>query len=416
MTRTTPSPLHQDVEPLEPRRLLAANPVGLTPGEVRHAYGFDQLPYDGAGQTIAIVTAYDAPNIASDFRTFSHTFGLPTTDWRGRFSLAKATPQGKPAANANWALETALDVQWAHAIAPKARILLVEAASASVGSMMDAVDYARSRNGVVAVSMSWGTDEFSWQAYYNRIFKTPAGHIGGSGIEGGITFIAASGDSGAPATWPATSLNVMAVGGTTLTLDSGGNRIAETAWDGGGGGLSLYERTSAPDVAYNADPATGYAVYSSMRLDGQSGWFQVGGTSAGTPQWAGLIALANQGRNQRGLGSLDGRSQTLPALAAMNPANFYDITEGNNGFAAAPGFDLASGMGSPYADAVVTDLVNANPADLHQLATASKMAPFRRMALTASRSQPQQPNPLFADRPLLRLASDDVLSFATRAR
>jgi subtilase family serine protease len=137
----------------------AANPhnaiAGYSPAQIRHAYGFDQLSQTGAGQTIAIVDAFDAPKIASDLDTFSGQFGLPkTTD--GVFTFTKAYAQGsKPAVNTGWAQEISLDVEWAHAIAPRANILLVETASNSYANLLAGVDYAVS-HGAHVVSMSWG--------------------------------------------------------------------------------------------------------------------------------------------------------------------------------------------------------------------------------------------------------------------
>src|SRR5262249_9197998 len=125
----------------------------------------------------------------------------------------------------------ALDVEWAHAIAPKANILLVEANSPSSSDLLAAVDTARNTKGVVAISMSWGGNEFGGESNFDSHFTTPAGHTG-------ITFLASSGDNGPPAEWPAISSNIVAVGGTTLGLDASNNRTKETGWNGSGGGYS----------------------------------------------------------------------------------------------------------------------------------------------------------------------------------
>src|SRR4029079_3059524 len=174
--------------PVEERLLLAT----YTPALIAHAYGVDQIMFgsvkgDGSGQTIAIVDAYDAPNIASDLQKFDAIYGLPDLDRNGKFSLTKATPEGTPAYDAGWAQEITLDVQWAHAIAPGAHILLVEAASSSYSDLMSAVDYARTQPGVSTVSMSWGGSEFSFESSYDSIFTTPAGHQG-------VSFFASAGD------------------------------------------------------------------------------------------------------------------------------------------------------------------------------------------------------------------------------
>jgi subtilase family serine protease len=351
------------LEQLESRNLLTV----FTPAMIRHAYGFDQISFtahgttvagDGSGQTIAIVDAYDDPKIASDLSTFDRTFGLPDP------VFTKATPQGTPAADHGWASEIALDVEWSHAIAPGAKILLVEAASSSVSDLLVAVDYARKYPGVSAVSMSFGGGEWSGERTYDSFFTTPAGH-------GGVTFVASSGDNGAAwgPEWPSTSPNVLAVGGTSLNTASNGTYVGETAWNGSGGGNSAFEsrpayqtgfqtstRRSTPDVAYNADPSTGVYTYDSFN----GAWFQVGGTSAGAPQWAALVAIANQGRALAGKSALDGPSQTMYALYKMTQpsyaADYHDIVAGSNGYSAHTGYDLVTGLGSPKASAVVNQL------------------------------------------------------------
>jgi hypothetical protein len=373
-------------------------PAVLTPVQVRHAYGFDQIRFqvgsqsivgDGRGQTIAIVNAYDNTRIFSDLDTFDRTFSIngaqtlyqqygPASSF-----LTKVNVQGTPGADPTgglWHLETALDVEWAHAMAPAARILLVQAKSNSYANLLNAVDYARKQPGVVAVSLSWGSSEFSSETYYDSYFTTPLGHLGGSNgrggpnLPGGVTFVAASGDGGAPGLWPAMSPWIVSVGGTTLSVDAAGNYLSELAWSGSGGGISRYEARPAyqssvnagtkrtlPDVSYNGDPATGVYVYSTMPLYGKPGsWWQVGGTSAGSPQWAALVAIADQGRALAGRGSLDGFSQTLPALYYVSAGDFHDITKGSNGYSAGPGYDLVSGRGTPFASRIVADLLRAD--------------------------------------------------------
>ncbi len=260
--------------------LSTAAPTGYSPAQIRHAYGFDQITFnngtvagDGSGTTIAIVDAYDDPRIANDLHQFDLYYGLPDPP-----NFTKVNQNGGtslPAANAGWITEIALDVEWAHAIAPGASILLVEAASASMTNLLTAVNYARNAAGVVAVSMSWGGGEFSGEQSYDSYFTTPSGHIG-------VTFLAASGDSGSPVGYPAISPNVVAVGGTTLTLGAGGSYGSESGWSGSGGGISAYEAEPAyqqavvtqtstfrtnPDVAYDANPSTGF---SGLRLVQQS--------------------------------------------------------------------------------------------------------------------------------------------------
>ncbi len=353
---------------------------GLTPAQVRSAYGVNSITFqsggntvagDGSGETIAIVDAYDDPSIAADLTTFDQQFGIaapPTFTKVGVNPYGTASTTSLPTANSGWAGEIELDVEWAHAIAPKAGILLVEANSANDSDLMNAVDYARNYAGVAAVSMSWGGGESSGETQDDSHFTTPAGHTG-------VTFFASSGDSSSIG-YPALSSHVIAVGGTALYL-SGGAYGSESAWNLGGGGISQivsqpsYQNNlvvhngtqvistggmrAGPDVAYVADPNTGVAVYGSY---GFGGWTQIGGTSAGSPQWAALMAIVDQGRATAGQSAMDGYTQTLPALYQLPSTDFHDVTTGanGNGDAAGPGFDLVTGRGSPIANLLVPAL------------------------------------------------------------
>ena len=329
---------------------LASGPGGYTPVRVRHAYGFDRIGSVGAGQTIAIVDAYGSPTLAADVGVFCNTFGLPQA------SLAVYYPQGKPAANSGWALETSLDVEWAHAIAPGARIVVVIAKTSSLTNLLGAVDYAVKTLGAKQVSMSWGASEFSSEKRYDSHFN-----------RAGVTFFASSGDSGAGVIWPAASPYVVAVGGTTPKLDAAGNVTSETGWSGSGGGVSAYEsrpvyqngwqtttKRTVPDVSYDADPSTGFPVYIS-NYNRSTGWITVGGTSAGAPQWAGLQALANAVRAT----PLSGADTALYSLASTNYSqDFFDITSGSNGgFTSKASYDYVTGLGSPNAPSLVTGLI-----------------------------------------------------------
>ena len=306
---------------------------------------------------------------------------LPLTNSTASPLLASFTVDnlGATTTDAGWALETSLDVEWAHSVAPGANIVLVEAPSASLSGLLSAVNYARYQPGVSVVSMSWGTTEFWGESAYDSIFTTPAGHTG-------VTFVAASGDSGAwyGPMYPSVSPNVLAVGGTTLTLAAGSTYGSETGWSGSTGGFSGFDsdwRTyepepsyqtatlqavglnygvrTTPDVSFNADPNTGVAVYDSVSYSGQSGWFQVGGTSAATPAWAGLVAIADQGLATGGKGSLSG-TQAQTDLYALPSSDFHDITTGFNGYSATPGYDLVTGLGSPKANLVIAGILTAN--------------------------------------------------------
>ncbi|MGA2032489.1 MAG: S53 family peptidase [Thermoguttaceae bacterium] len=369
------------LEQLESRQLLSATPLsagtahplnvlatsaagtalvaGYSPAQMRHAYGFDQLALNGAGQTIAIVDAFNDPNIRHDLTVFDQRFGLPAPP--GFKQVNQTGGAALPKTNGGWAQEISIDVQWAHAIAPGASILLVEAKSDGIQDLMAAVDQARKQPGVSVVSMSWGGGEFQGELKFASHFTAPANHQG-------VTFVASTGDSAASSSWPAVSPNVLSVGGTHLNLDASGNRLSETAWRDGGGGISRYEPAPAyqsgvqntsyrtvPDVAYDADPNTGVAVYDSLAYQGAQGWLAFGGTSVGAPQWAGLIALANQGRANATLPTL----ANLPAdlYQAVPPSHFYDIVKGSNGYSAHAGYDYATGLGTPRANLIAADLV-----------------------------------------------------------
>lgn len=347
--------------------LAGSTGSGYTPAQIRTAYGFNGVSFgsttaDGRGQTIAIIDAYNDPNISSDLATFDSTLGiaapasLKVVNESGGTTLPGTDP------NQGWEGETALDVEWAHAIAPGANILLVEASSASDSDLFAAVNYARQQSAVSVISMSWGSDDNTANASYdqnlsNTYLVTPSGHQG-------ITFVASSGDDG-HANFPSESPNVLAVGGTDLYLTSAGAITSETAWtpttsggqtwSGGGGVSQEFPGRDVPDVAYNA--GVGMAVYDTFGPD--TGWVSIGGTSAGAPQWAALVAIADQGRAAAGVGTLDGASQTLKAIYAAPAADFHDITQGSTQFqSAGPGYDLATGLGSPVANLLIPYLAN----------------------------------------------------------
>ena len=318
--------------------------VYYSPAQIRHAYGFDQLSADGTGQTIAIVDAYGSSSIQKDLNTFDSYFKLPAA------TVSIYYPQGKPGANSGWAQETSLDVEWAHAIAPGATIVLVVAKSASFTDLLGAVDYAVNTVHATVVSMSWGGSESSGETSYDYHFNVP-----------GVTFVASAGDSGESVEYPAASPYVVGVGGTSLRLNSSSDRSTETAWSGSGGGISQYESAPSwqsswsglsfrgvPDVSYVADPNTGVEVVYGGRL------YVFGGTSVGAPQWAALVALANS-LNTSPLNSADSALYSAAGTAdTINGSFYYDITSGNNGTDsddyAIAGFDLVTGLGSPAAN------------------------------------------------------------------
>ena len=339
--------------------LATAAPAGYSPAQMRAAYGFNRLAATGAGQTIAIVDAYDDPTIASDLAVFKTQYGISGCN------LTKVNQSGGtklPRTNSGWAQEISLDVEWACAIAPGANILLVEASSASLSNLLTGVDYAAQHANVVSMSFGGGD---TGSSSYDFHFNVP-----------GKSFVASSGDSGNGTSYPATSPFVLAIGGTTLPLNADGSHAGpETVWSGSGGGISTSEsepayqttfpisstggKRGSPDVAYNADPQTGVAVYDSTPNQGRSGWLVFGGTSAGAPQWAALIALTDAGRAAPVATS---SASTSPyynaALGSVYASNYTDITSGTNGTCgsictANSGYDFATGVGSPNAAALI---------------------------------------------------------------
>ncbi len=422
--------------------------VGYAPAQIRHAYGFDHVGFitglgangAGAGQTVAIVDVYDDHNILSDANAFSAAFGLPQFNGGpGAPTFTKVNENGSasgpfPKANPYWDAEISLDVEWVHAVAPAANVVLVEANSTYLRDLLPAINTARDWPVVSVVSMSWGGAEFSGISADDAYLTTPAGHPG-------VTFTAATLDNGAyyhgltAAYWPAVSPNALAVGGTVLTLDANGNYAGEAGWSQGGGGLSEYEaqpgyqsgvatqsatQRANPDVAYAAG-GPGVAVYDTVSYNGQTGWFAAQGTSAGTPQWAVLVAIADQGRALQGLPALDGPSQVLPTLYGLyaSPSYttaFHDVTSGGNGYAAGPGYDLVTGLGTPQAGQVIQALINvpaapanspaAAPATSDGTASAALTAPQAVSLLGLAQAPdarpiPEQDTPTPAQTPLL---------------
>ncbi|HEF5178512.1 TPA: S53 family peptidase [Burkholderia cenocepacia] len=369
--------------PLHLHGAAKRNPAGLSPQQIRRFYGFDQLPargYGGDDQVVAIVDAYDNPNVEADLRTFSRTFGLPPCASPRCFTKVYATADKRPPPpDALWALESSLDVQWAHAIAPNARIVLVEAASSSLDDLMSAIALATSPApggvGAKVVSISWGSGEFLAETQFDGQFASA----------NGVSFVAASGDGGNGIDYPAASPYVLSVGGTSIATDASGAYAGETAWAGSGGRQSAVETEPTyqsnfripsdslglrglPDVAYDADPASGFAVYDSYGYAGQGGWFVVGGTSAGAPQWSALIAIANSLRIAHGKTTLNAVSALQTVLyglaASAYAANFHDIVSGSNGACGAlctatTGYDYVTGLGRPMAANLVQALIAA---------------------------------------------------------
>jgi subtilase family serine protease len=355
-------------EHLDERCLLS----GFTPAQIADAYGLNAISFpsasgtkvagDGSGQTIAIVDLYHDPNLQASLNAFDAQYSLPNLTLNVIDQAGNQTDDG-------WAQEETLDVEWAHAIAPRASIMVVEAAPGSDGqqelnNVLAAVRTASQTTGVSVVSMSWGYDEFQGEDSYDSTFTTP-----------GITYIASSGDSGT-VEWPATSPNVLSVGGTSLQLAASGGYGSETGWSDSGGGLSTimtepaYQKSfqstgdrTTPDLSFDGDPDTGVAIYviPPESTDGQGQWQVVGGTSVGAPAWAGILAIVNQGRALAGLSSLTGATQTLPTLYGLPAADFNKVPEssggGSNAAISTANYNTQAGLGSPVGPALIGALV-----------------------------------------------------------
>jgi len=339
------------------------NPSGILPQEWRAAYGFNRIPNQGQGMTIALVDAYDDPNIASDLTFYANYFHKAPCNFT---KVKLGTIQGQ-----GWDLEESLDVQQACALAPQANIVLVEAASNSFTDLFTAVATASAPPyNAQVVSMSWGGGSFSGENQSDTYF---CNITNGNGQP--VTNVAATGDGGHGTIYPSTSPCVVAAGGTTLVpataaplsnplqIDYG----TESAWDGSGGGIDPNEAEPSwqvtacapyspngrcvPDIASDANPGTGVPVYDTYSYHG---WVQVGGTSVATPDWASFFTLVNSQRVLNGgttLSMADPDIYNLAYNSSDYSTDYHDITSGNNGSCgldcdAEPGYDLVTGWGS----------------------------------------------------------------------
>lgn len=344
----------------------------LCPSMVRNAYQFPSLvgnaTTNGTGQTIVIDDACGDSGIASDVAQFDTTFGLPSVN------LTVYTPQGTPCSDpTGWGVETALDVEWAHVMAPNASIALIAAASPTTTDLIGAWNYSLVHHLGNQISNSWGGSGACSRGMLSLIKTAASQHV---------SILASGGDSGA---WgrgqtltqqnPADCIAVVTVGGTTLNVNATGAYSSESAWSGSGGGYSStmreptyqaranitdsYRALAKPDVAAVADPSTGVWVYEK----GGGGWFVVGGTSVACPIWAGFFADVNSWRAVNGYASL---GYVQPFLYQMvyglnggsshYAATMHDITSGSNGWSAGTGWDAATGLGSFQASALAAYL------------------------------------------------------------
>jgi subtilase family serine protease len=342
--------------------LQAANKpssAALSPGQLRSAYGLSKPAQASNKGTIAIVDAYNDWHAAGDLAKYRSYYGLPACKESTRCLRVvnqKGTTAWYPKGNSGWAEEESLDMDMVSAICPKCKIILVESNSTTAGSLSAAEDTAF-RLGAKFISNSWGGPEFSTEASYDSHFEHP-----------GVAITVSSGDDGYGVQWPASSPDVTAVGGTTLWM-KGKTRTEEKVWnlgagDGTGSGCSAVEPQQAwqaadnsgcanridNDVAADADPRTGPAVYDSYPPSGEGlpkGWQQLGGTSASSPIIAAVYALANPGGAPK--------SGSLPTeFPYQAGSGLRDITIGSDGSCggtylctAEAGYDGPTGLGVP---------------------------------------------------------------------
>lgn len=390
---------------------------------------------EGQGVTIAIIDSFGDPNMASDLANFDTQMGLPHmcgeadhvcangdptfthVYWDGRTQVKSPPPTSKGTGlqeRDGWVVETALDVEWAHAMAPKANILNVTTNPAEtqgvqgLQQMMNAEQYIVDHQQATVITQSFGTTEENFDGTQSLLNLR---HAYISAAQNGVTVLASSGDGGSanagkapvsnPATypfptvnWPASDPLVTSVGGTYLCTDpvtgtsvdsvdpptncQSNPGVREIGWIDAGGGFShIFARPSyqdalpagstpigdmrgVPDVAFQASSRTGPLVYAT--LDGGGGWFIVGGTSCSSPEFAGLVAIADQIAGH-GLGLINPTLYAIASSPSSYAADFYDVTTGNNqadpnvtGYPATPGWDPVTGLGTPNAANLVPAL------------------------------------------------------------
>jgi subtilase family serine protease len=380
-----------------------------SPQEIRNAYDVTSLIKQGdtgKGQTIAIIDSFGSPTIRNDLNVFDKAYGLPNPP-----SLKVLAPLGtvpfnpKNADQNGWAFETTLDVEWAHALAPGANIVLLTSPVSETQGVQGLPEflfleqYAVAQLHVNIISQSWGTTENTLFTQAGRYTLNQFENFYKYAAQKHVTVLASAGDNGTAnpdvngkiypfptVGFPASSPYVTAVGGTSLYASTTGSYQHETVWDevarGGGatgGGISEYfaepyyqyatlpssdqkllnGHRGLPDISYNADPYTSILVYLSFAPN-TPGFYAIGGTSEGSPQWAGIVADGNQLAGHP-LGFLN------PALYKVGSGSdrgegYHDITVGNNGYDgikgynATPGWDAATGWGTPKTASLMQEL------------------------------------------------------------
>jgi subtilase family serine protease len=387
--------------PASPAPAVGKPTAGLTPAQLEQAYNLGPLRQrgiDGEHQTIVIVDSFGSPTIAGDLAAFDQAFGL-----RPPASLRIIQPAGKVAAykstssRIGWASETTLDVEWAHAMAPGAGILLVETPTAENEGRTGFPEIVAAEKYVIrhhlgqVISQSFGATEETFRSAAALRALRGAYQLAAEPAYA-VTVLAASGDSAASGDtydmqnqyprrvveWPATDPLVTAVGGSFLNLSPAGQRLApDVAWSRGGGGRSaVFSRPAyqdgvraitgssrgIPDISMNASCASPVALYASFPGTGTGHWQTICGTSMATPLFAGVIALADQLAGH----SLGPINPAIYKMSAAHDPGIVDIRSGSNstvaggrpvpGFRAGPGYDLVSGVGTVNAAYFVPEL------------------------------------------------------------
>ncbi len=380
----------------------SAGPAGYIPEQLQTAYGlstgsgynnevsFGAIKGNGAGQTIGIyeegydpafVDTSDPTFSSSALAVFDKTFGLPDppsltfVDHTGApMSVTNNSSNNPDFQNYGAGVEIALDIEWAHAMAPAASIVVLCAVPEPNNYYEDIPLGIATLAGlpgvsVISASYAWYLDDFgveSLEQSWDSTIIAPA-----LAANPNVSVFAATGDNGAyyGATYPSSSPEVVGVGGTSLYLTPGGQWSEELGWDEGGGGYSqaftlpayqqadgfagnVYDQRTTPDVAADANANTGVAVFDPYDFGKATPWAEVGGTSLATPLWAGMAAIIDQGRAAAGGKSIGSTTMLsdLYELDNLAPGDFHDVTQGNNGYQAGPGYDLVTGLGTPKAN------------------------------------------------------------------
>lgn len=349
------------------------------PSDIRAAYNIPETINGepaGTGQTIIIVDAFGSPTAASDLATFSDAFGLPQAD------LNIIYPGGKPTWNGRgtqlgWAQETSLDIQWAHAVAPGATIDLLVAANDHGSSLNNAVRYAVKHKLGNVLSMSYGIPEYALRGNNGQQRQAHKSFV--KAAKQGMSVFASSADDGSDNgagyenfSYPASDPSVTAVGGTSLWAGSGVDEPRETVWgdfadcpldcvDGvfgaTGGAPSLITGKQGSDVSYNGSVYTGVLTYLGMMGGDNNGFYFMGGTSAGSPQWAAVAADLDQATGSK-IGTVSQYAESWAKAGLL-----YDVTKGSNstptfagGYSATTGWDAPTGWGTPDVGAIIDSL------------------------------------------------------------